>query len=209
MAILQNVGGGTPPFSDENPVQEQEDRPQLSILVGELDNNQDGKYVSVDEHGIQTDYLINNHYEQDRHTYMAGVTSPGGFLGAGAAFFRLALPTLLWVSDWTARRVGDKPKIARPESTSGRWVLLHAMATPAQLDLMGDGNSPVYRVTGTYVYGLILPNDNLWFDAEIPRPPHIQDVFPRLFSENDFRPNIIDVVGGAGGAFAGGPQKIV
>lgn len=201
----------TSPFSDNNPVQGIELGPTLFIRVGEIEVAEDNKYVDDgDAQTIYTDYEIHNRYEFDPHRYMLGLTSPGGFAGASVGFVQLASPTLLWVADWTASRTKNKPKIPPTEVDDPDWVFLGAIPELADTTIAPDGVTPVYRISGTYVYGHKSPSDDVYNNAVFPRPAWSQDVYVREITNEDKEGGLITKQGGAGlgAGVAFGPGKI-
>lgn len=106
------------------------------------------------EDGIYTDYAVRNHYEWDPQTYMLPILSPEGWLGQKAAFVCLSEPSLAtWICDWTAERRGLPPDVPAAETGDLNVVLLYTYVDPDMLELMGDGETLIYRLSGTYVYG--------------------------------------------------------
>lgn len=129
--------------------------------------------------GIFDDYVINNRYEDDPHRYMLGITSPNGFNGNRAAFVQLASSTLLWIADWTACRTSSQPIIPKKESDDPGWVFLYAMPETSNVVFAGaDGKTPLYRISGTYVYGQRSPSANVYDHVVYGRPPWIMDQLP-------------------------------
>ncbi len=133
--------------------------------------------------GIINDYRIRNRYEKDGHIYTIGLTSPGGFLNATTAFCQLSAPTLLWVCDWTACRFDGIPPIpvAQPLPNSN-WVLLDEHYEPGMIEVAVDGSTPVYRISGTFVYAAKNPAITLLSDIRFSRPPWLNDVFQKTVS---------------------------
>lgn len=148
-----------------------------AILIDDLE----GDYFA-----IWTDYRVTNYFEYDWHRYMAGITSPDGFQGQNggngtstfgtAAFFQLAAPTLFWMSDWTASRIEKAPQIPDPiQLYDKNWIILDQHYEVANVVLMRDAKTPLYRITGTYSYGHRNPGplSNILFLMNFGRPPWI------------------------------------
>lgn len=152
-----------------------------------------------DSQVIFTDYLIRSRFEKDRQIYMLPVTrqrvSPGTRrrLGGSAAFVQLAEPTLLWIVDWTASRTKEPPPIPdpRPSSANDRWILLDEVYEPASLTLGPDGVTPLYRISGTYVYGHPSPDDLTINNIGFPRPPWMANDFGRTLTPDDLEQNLL------------------
>lgn len=114
---------------------------------------------------IDTDYTIKHYYETDMHRFMMGVTSPG----AGPAIVQLSEKTLLWICDWTAASLGAHPII--PDSVPqqiDKWVLLDEHYSPVSVVAVTDGVTPLYRISGTYVYACLSPNTRTVRDVVFP-----------------------------------------
>lgn len=153
--------------------------------------DQDSAYVNTtDDQNIFADYEIRNRYEGDKHVYMMGITSPGGFQGKSVAFCQLAAPTTLWMVDWTACKWNTPPLVPDPNDPADpEWILMDVITEPAQIIIGRDGVTPIYRLSGTYVYGHTNPDQaNIYF----PRPPFIADKFPRIVPTSVFTPNLMD-----------------
>lgn len=144
-----------------------------------LPDDELGRYE--DPAGVWEDYYIQSRFVGDPHIYMMGVTSPDGFFDGTStpktvSFVQLASKTLLWIVDWTASRWGDKPKIPSPVSNDPRWVFLDDMIEPANMELGPDGVTPLWRISGTYIYGNTNPKDLTVNNAYYPRPPWMDEM---------------------------------
>src|SRR5690242_2432545 len=110
--------------------------PSAVITVGPLSANQPGTAKYAGEKDTQNaDYIINNRYESDKHIYMAGITSPGGFSGNSVSFFRLSSPTLLWICDWTAASWNKPPLSPDPNVNDPNWVLMDIMPETSNISV--------------------------------------------------------------------------
>ena len=188
----------TLPFSPVNPVPPNEAGPAASVVVGEVTfDGPETLFQDTGDNSIWNDYVVVNSYEKDGHTYMTGLTSPGGFQAMSAAFVQLAHPTLLWVCDWTAEKIGDQPEIPDPDSPGAGWVLLDIANIEArQIYVKADGTTPAYRISGTYVYGCVNPSPQVFNDVCWPLPPWLQNVFDRRVDISKLRNGISDVNSG-------------
>ena len=178
------------PFSINNPLTGLENIPAATITSYDIpDGDPEALYTdSGPDQSIWTDYMINSRYEKDRHTYMIPIASPTGFANVGAAFCQLAKPTLLWIVDWTACRFNEQPDIPSPLLVTGLvtgngalpdfWILLDEHYEPAMVTLGADGVTPLYRLSGTYVYGCTDPSTVTTNDITFPRPPWMLDALP-------------------------------
>ena len=112
---------------------------------------------TVDTSAVWTDYIVQNRYEDNRRIFMMANTIPGDYspslLQGKVSFVQIAQPTLLWIADWTAARWKKRPKIPNPTVQDTRWVLLHKIIEPANATLGPNGVDPLYRISGTYIYG--------------------------------------------------------
>ena len=135
--------------------------------------------------GIYEDYVVENHYYKEGSTYALGCASPAGFRGVSTSFVQLSSPLLIWVAEWTAARTGYPPEIPSPLLLRARvvrlvarfssredpvWVLLDEKITARNIFYVADGNTPYYRISGTYVYGCLNPSTVLTRDVKIPKP---------------------------------------
>jgi len=152
-------------------------------------------YISAGQSAIWNDYMVESHYEGDNHIYMMGITSPGGFQGNSVAFAKTASKTLIWIADWTASNIGGKPPIPNPESNDSNWQLLDDWYMPASITLMADGVTPLYRISGTYIYGCKNPSSTTINNICFGRPPWVQDTFDRTVPESLLTRSIIDTQG--------------
>ncbi len=139
-----------------------------------------------------TDYVIKNQYHKGGNKWMLGIASPTGFQGDTVSFVQLALPTLIWVADWSAARANSPPeipspelvgKLASPDFNTNKWILLNKdIETVGIVELEADGRVPTYRISGTYIYGntqpsektLGSPNEGLHRDVRIGLAPYIE-----------------------------------
>lgn len=140
------------------------------------------------------DYMINSRFESDKHIYMMPLASPTPFNGASVAFCQLASPTLIWVVDWTASKLLEQPEI--PDSTdpvvlNDGWVLLDEHYEPVMVTKGSDGETPLYRISGTYVYGNTNPATITIEDLTFPRPPYLQDEDDRSMPVSTLFSNLI------------------
>jgi len=183
--------------------------PQLSLLVGRIPQGDNlGQFEpNLRAGGIFTDYMIQSYYEADQHVYMIPLagTLPAPVRGESVlstqpraqpfpgsdtltstqqrpstAFVQLAAPTLLWIVDWTAQRLGSPPITPSPEPEDPNWVLLDEHYNPTMITVAVDGRTPLYRLTGTFVYGHRHATDTV-NHLRFPRPPWLQDTFVRRY----------------------------
>lgn len=173
--------------------------PVAQINVGTLfPTSQDALFLGPNNAspGIFNDYMVLSHYEGDKHRYMMGVTSPNGFQGNSVAFVQLASPTLLWIADWTASKVGSQPEMPSTTPADPNWVFLDEQHEPAMITLMADGRSVLYRISGIYIYGHKNPSENVITHVNFGRPPWMQDTTDRQVSLGKMQGSIIDYKGG-------------
>lgn len=152
------------------------------------------KFAASDpDEGMYPDYAVRGRYERDMGRYLLGVTSPGGFAGLKSAVVQLHEPTLLWVTEWTALHTDGCPEV--PDSAPGdsRWELLDEYAEVNNVAVLdGDGTTPLYRVSGYYVYGCLDPSDQVLKDVRFGKPPWLIDTgFVRSIPAGKIKTNII------------------
>ena len=144
-----------------------------------------GKYTQPSsDNTVVADTKIFSRYEKDRGVYAAGISSPDGFKGDSVAFFQLFSPVLLWIVDWTSCKVGAKPEVPDPTSKDSNWILLDENWEPSMMSLMPDGETPIFRLSGTFVYGCRNPKAKTNQNVTFPRPPWIQDSFDRKIEDS-------------------------
>lgn len=154
-----------------------------------------GKYDSTGNPlAIWTDCTIRNRYEKDKHIYMMGVTSPGGFQGNSVAFAQMANPTLLRIVEWTVCRFNQLPDVPDPRSVGSNWILLDDNLETVAPEVAPDETSGLYRLSGYYVYGCINPAALTIQNATIPRKPYLDDAFFRLVPLATLVKNLLDPV---------------
>lgn len=166
-----------------------------TINVAPLEETDTG-YVEDETESVWADYKITNRYERDKHVFMMPVTLPAGFKKDTAAFVQLAAPTLLWVCEWTCCRSGTKPVVPDPEPSNPQWVLLDAQLSPFMVGLAADGTTPLFRLSGKYIYGCRNPKKVL---INFPRPPWLTNSFDRYLKSDMFADNLSEVTGSQGG----------
>ena len=200
-------------FTSVNPPEGERLIPRLNVTIGEVTiDDGNGLFIpSANLSSIFTDYVCNQRFEQDRHVYMLPIASPTGFGGNTAAFVQLAAPTLLRIVDWTAARLNQQPVVPDPQSLDPDWILLDVLPETAMITVAVDGVTPLYRISGTHVYGHRRPSDFAYNNVTYARPPWLRDQFEfgRKMPLGNFQANLIDEiatgsVGGSVGAGAGG-----
>jgi len=169
--------------------------PQATVTVAPIrvDDQQAGYVAEQGASRNVTDYRVENRYEEDPHRYMLGITAPEGFNGDAAAFVQLAAPTLLWIADWTAAKWGSVPQIPSPIAGDPDWILLarsHQLASPV---FPANGTTPLYRISGTYVYGKRRPADDVTENLVFPRPPWMTPNINRKVGVEKLTRGIIDL----------------
>lgn len=152
-----------------------------NVSVPAEPNNQ-GKLQSTPT--LTPDYEIHNRYEGDRDIWMMGITSPNGFQNDTVAFVQLATKTLLWICDWTALARNQPPLLPDASVKDTNWVLLDDGYETMNIDVVLDGETPLYRVSGTYVYGCRRPNARTTRDVQFGRPPWLMDTFNRTIPDS-------------------------
>ena len=124
--------------------------------------------------GIFEDYQVRARYEHDRHIYMSGVTSPGGFQGKSVAFYQLAAPTLLLVVEWTAMKTHVTPEYPNQNLAGPGWILLTAIPEVPNITVFAESTITSKRLSGVYIYGRENPSDDVFKDMSYPLPPYLE-----------------------------------
>lgn len=165
----------------------------VTVGVGTIlpdDFNAQYQKTSNADRSIWTDFVVQNRYESDKHLYMLPLASPARTdtfteNSNGVAFVQLAAPTLLWISDWTATRTNEKPLIPNVDTGDADWITLDEHYEPDMVTVAPDGVTPIYRISGTFVYGHRNPGQASLSDINFGRPPWLKDVYPRTLSNSD------------------------
>lgn len=164
--------------------------------LGESNGDREARF-RVDYPGQVTDYEVRSRYFRDGSTYLLGCASPRGFRGVSAAVVQLTAPTVVWVADWTAECTGAQPLAPSPllllnrelrtpavSRGSTTWVLMDEHLEAPQIRLEGDGATPIYRLSGVYVFAALNPRDDLAEEVRFPQPPYMRDGLPRAYDPN-------------------------
>lgn len=111
--------------------------------------------------GIYTDYHLDCRYDTDECKFQVPVagrttSSPGKLRASDRSCVVLpyAYPVSRLIVEWTAERLGAKPAMPRPRHANPKVELLKHSVTPAAMEVVADGATPVYRVSGRYEYAL-------------------------------------------------------
>lgn len=190
----------TQPFSSDNIQLAQQAVPAATVVIGTVTlEDSSAKFDSNIVADIFTDTTIVNRYEKDRHIYMGGVTDPNGFQGNSVSFVQLCSPTLLWICDWTIASFRSQPSVPSPTPGDANWVLMDDHWEPHKITTAADGTTPLYRISGTYVYGHKNPNADTVNNIAFPRPPWLQDAFDRSMPSSKLTTGLTEA-GGIGGS---------
>lgn len=186
------------PATADNPIAPNEtDLPNVTVTIGPvtIDDDMPAMQSTGGDQDVPADWICNSRFERDGHTYMMGVTSPGGFQGNSVAFVRLTAATELWICDWTACRLHSQPELPDPTSVDSDWVLLDDCLEMRNLEVIQNGATPIYRVSGTFIYGKKSPASRTNRDAFFPLPPWLKDVFNRSLPDSSFNQSLKAAVG--------------
>lgn len=150
------------------------------VVIADIPASDNFALFQTNDGEVWTDYIINSRYEKDYHRYMLGVSSPSPPTGIGSvAVVQLANPTLIRIDDWTAAKWNRQPEIPNPVSQDANWVLLDEIVEPAMVTLGPDGATPLYRISGTYVYAHLNPSTTTVNNVIFSRPPWLIDQVDR------------------------------
>ena len=194
------------PFTTDNPPSVQSySPPAAQINVADLTFTEDANFQVPVNAPPTTDYMIVNRYERDGHKYVMGVTSPRGFQGRSVSIVQLASPTLILISQWTACQFRKKPDAPDPASQDYNWILLDIWPETVMETVGPDGVTPLWRLTGTYVYAHVNPSQNVFSDIVFPRPPWLKDNFARNYPLTNLQQGLINQPTTGTGIAPGGP----
>ncbi len=168
----------TLPWTTDNPVAPQELGLEASVIVGEVPFDDETALFKQNIGGVWSDFKMINRYENDSHRYMMGITSSVPFNNSKASFCQLAQPTLIWIVDFTVSKAGEVPEVPNPEVAG--WVLLDMQLELNDTQVAADGRTPYFRISGTYFYGAINQNPNIFNNVVFPKPPYLENIpYPR------------------------------
>lgn len=180
----------------------------VTITIGDVSFTDDALFSTTTGTFPSPDYMILNRYERDGHKYVMGVTSPQGFQRKSVAVCQLTNPTLLFIADWTVSQFKTKPIAPDPNLQDQNWELLDILPETAMETVGPDGVTPLWRLTGTYVYAHVNPSANVFDDIVFPRPPWLKDNHPRTFPLTNLQNGLIDGTGGTGGGSQPGSPAV-
>ncbi len=182
------------PTTDSNPITTQESGDSTPVVVVNT-ITYDGtpaNYKLTGADGLITDYIVRNKYHKNLGIYMNGVTSPTPFNGASVAFIQLSNPTLLWIAHWTACKAGAQPESPSSTTVDTNWVLLYEYLEPVKIETVADGQTPLYRLSGLYIFGHKSPDETLVKNISFPLPPYLQPVYDRTMPDNKMEIGILE-----------------
>lgn len=202
------------PVINENNNTEQATSPPFVAATIQVANIAGGEseYIPPADASEWADYRVFHRYESDLCRYMMGVASPQGYRGSSVAFVQLHAPKVVWIVDWTACKEGAQPNVPDPFSVGSQWVLLDVHLESAMLGLKPDGQTVVWRLSGTYFFGHRNPGDGTAYStsvfniAQYPRAPWLDDGFTRNIPASALESALISWAGGGGQKAAGSAQ---
>lgn len=156
----------------------------------------DGKFVEPEDgRALYTQYTITNRLYRDGHKYLMSIASEEAIPSGQntSAVVTLGRPTLIWVCQWLAEKCYEKPEIPNPESSDSLWELLDAMLTTDNITVAGDGDTPVYRIGGVYIYGNLRPSNSVIGNVQFPRVPWLEDAYSRTVDPSQLRGGLSEI----------------
>lgn len=84
------------------------------------------------------------------------------------SFVPVSQATLRKIVSYKAERWGQQPTLPNNLTTDPNLVLLYWNSAPQNIDLAPDGQTYIYRQTGTYIYGVIDPTQEQFLPAVAP-----------------------------------------
>lgn len=169
-----------------NPLFGEEYASPANVTIGTVTVEESSNFVAQTVNTLYTDFVFKTKVHKDNRLYYMGQTSPNAFQENTATVVQLAAPTLLWQVDWTACRFGAIPQIPEPTPASANsvWVLLDEQYEPGMIVLGPSGSKPLYRISGTFLYGSLRPNARTILDLRFSTPPWISTTtFTRTIAE--------------------------
>lgn len=133
----------------------------------------DGLWSAEHLQASYTDYTIETFYGNDTGILQSPVAGPPGtpsdMIQVCAAYDQMIIK-------WMATRVGLKPTVPSPlRPNDANAVLKSKQITPLAPLLDSDGKTKIYRVSGIYIYNLLLPAEvvnNGYLNYPMGAPPY-------------------------------------
>lgn len=170
-----------------------------SIQISPLEEtDSDGKFIEPEDGRITWGpYKLVNRYFKDLHKYALAIATEQGIPESQntVAIVTLSRSTLIWVCTWTAEKTFVKPEVPNPISTNPLWELLDEYYNLDEVVVAADGDTPVYRIGGTYIYACLRPSAVTINDLQFPRPPWFEDVFSRTVDPDQLRSDLSEIPG--------------
>jgi hypothetical protein len=158
-------------------------------------SNQNSPYTNYQ---IKTSYIFKH-----GRLHLPIAVDPAGNSTKTSTVVNIHAPMSRKLVEWRAQRVGAVPKIPDPNVSNGNLVILESDISPVSWELLPDGNSRAFHVTGRYLYACkeaIGAGDALPIDA----PPWINYPYGETqIVASDYQHGIIDPGGQTGGGFGG------
>ena len=151
-----------------------------------------------------TQYQLDIKYIRDEHRIMMPSTGPAtgpGSPGPAAAYPQVANPTMRVVVAFTAERLGSKPICPDPFINNTNYVMMGRQFQPAANVILPDSQTPGFRASGVYEYGLLRPLGNL-DNFPAGAMPWVTTTYgdgDANYTPGDFTQGIIGPLGGGGG----------
>lgn len=143
--------------------------------------------------------LIVSRYVKDLRRYMLSPTMRGKRIPV----VQLGAPTLLWICRWRSIRFNARPTVPSSVPVVADWTLLHEQLSPVSIITGSNGTTPIYRMTGTYIYSHGNPNEQLYKDVRFPLAAWLQNDFDRDIPDQNIERGLLD--GSKGQQFPSAP----
>jgi hypothetical protein len=102
-----------------------------------------------------TDYTVETTFDSDAGILQSPVAGPAG---TPSDIIQVSAPYDIMIVKWTAKRIGRKPLVPSPlRPNDPNAVLKSKTIVPLAPMMDPDGKTKIYRVSGVYVYQLLLP----------------------------------------------------
>ncbi len=97
--------------------------------------------------------------------------------------------------DWTVSKLGARPSVPDPIPLDSNWVLLKKLPELQNVTVGPDGITPLYRVSGVYVYGRRTAPSNTYDASNFPLPLYLEDQYARDIPATLLKKGISDTPG--------------
>ncbi len=171
-----------------------------TVTISAVQPTSDDAKISTTESGVYTNYSIKTRDVRDENRLQIPVGKPG----QSCVIIRTANTTTRRIYEWEATKIGSVPTCPDPNpSPNSNAVLMERHIDPGQVEVMPDGTTLKYMVSGRYEYAF-KDSSKVVLAGSI--PPWISSDVAYLEGQKsvEFKAGVIDV---DGNGYGGGSQQ--